>query len=323
MTKKTAESHWRDYLLPGVGLVVEGLAVTYGAQLLGYVGAVLLWLAVYEFTRSIRSTKLRKFLRISAAGALLLFSWKFARQPALNTETKPPVPPPTQTVLVRYSLAQLPLSVPAKTTDYVLQLHPKIASGIYQISNDGTDAMWWPRKPPTTKERPLGPIYKCEFTNYGDKALLDVTVVFDITFYSVVEAHSEYKKNKDGTVSLSATVPDKEIPGTPDVGVKKTVYATYWKGKTEAITPGEVVSKLSHEAVILAIPAGHSATIYLVNQSRMFAYFSFPTKGNSIVVGDPTRQPMILIRPALDVLDASPNFVLLPSTYEWTGIPPD
>ena len=323
MTKKKTESHWRDYLLPGAGLVVEGLAVKYGAELLGYLGAVLLWFAVYEFTRSIRSVKLRRFLRISTAVALLLFSWRFTRQLTLSTETKPPTPPPVQTVLVRYSLAQLPLSVPAKTTDYVLQLHPKIAFGMYQISNDGVDAMWWPRKPPKTEEHPLDPIYKCEFTNYGDKALLDATLVFDITFYSVIEAHSEYKKNKDGTLSLSATLPEKEIPGTPDAGVKRTVYATYWKGKTRAIAPGEVVSKLSHKAVILAIPPGHSATIYLVNQSRLFAYFSFPTKGNSIVVGDPTRQPMILIRPALDIVDAFPNFILLPSTYEWTGIPPD
>jgi hypothetical protein len=232
------------------------------------------------------------------------------------------IPHSTQTVLVRYTQEMLPLSIPSKDTYYILAINPKIFEGIYERRNESSIAEWWPRKPITKKEHPLGMVYACRFTNYGDKALLAVAVEFDLSFYSVVEAHGEFRKNPDGTSSLSATLPKDQIIGTPDPGIRRMVYAEQFNGKVTAISPGNMTSRHNHRAVIPVIPpGGGSATLYLVNESKLFAHLSFPTAGDSIVIGDPKKQPMVLIRPDVNIRDRIPDLILPPSTYPWTGVP--
>lgn len=235
-----------------------------------------------------------------------------------------PIPPPhpeTPTVLVRYIMNRLPISIPAKSTAYILQLHPKIGEGTYEESNDGSTDMWWPRKPPAKRERLLDGTYACQFTNYSDKALMDVAIVFDLSFYSVVEAQGAFKKNSDGTSSLSVTLPQGEVPGIKRPGILRAVFGEYWNGKVRAIKPGVFVAEQKHRAVLPSIAPHSSATLYLVNQSRLFVHFYFPTGAVSIVDGKPQEQPTVLIRPDVNMADKIPDFILAPSTYHWVGVP--
>jgi hypothetical protein len=220
-----------------------------------------------------------------------------------------------------YAPQYLPLSIPGKAT-YQILLNPKITEGLYEQSNGSSVDVWWPRKPPNKKQGPLDPIYACEFTNYGNKALLDVSVVFNVIFYSVSEMQGGFiKKNPDGTSSVTVPLPHNLIPGTPNPGIRRMAFARVRNGKTMTISPGDIVSNHRHKAVIPVIPAGHSATIYLINESGLFAHFAFPTKGDSVVTSDPKKQPIVLIRPDVNIIDKLPDYILPPATYHWVGVP--
>lgn len=99
------------------------------------------------------------------------------------------------------------------------------------------------------------------------------------------------------------------------------VFAERWNGSVRAISPGDLVSTLRHKVAIPVIDKRSAVTLYLVNQSRLFAHFTFPSKADSIVVGEPHNQSTYLIRPDVNVLDRIPDFILPPSTYHWSGVP--
>jgi hypothetical protein len=235
-----------------------------------------------------------------------------------------PQPLPRQeaiTILTKYTMGQLPILVPPKSTVYILQMNPKISDGTYEASNDGPTDIWWPEKPPKKNEAPLGFMYACQFTNNGDKTLFDLEVSFFLRFYSVEEGKARVKKNKDGTTSLTTDLPNRYLPGISGGGARREAAAEYWHGKVTAITPGVPVGQLHHRATILSIDPHSTASIYLVNQSRLFVQFDLPTAATTMVDGQLGAQPAYLIRPALNPIEKIPDFFMQPSTYPWKGVP--
>jgi hypothetical protein len=223
-------------------------------------------------------------------------------QPQIGTS-----PTVTQTILFRYDLENLPISVPAQSTAYILQLSPNITEGLYEHVNSRKEDIWWPDKPKKNEDRDS--IAVCEFSNYGETAILNIVTYFDISFYSAISiSGGGIKKNPDGKMTLSA----------PKIsGMRTTVYSRFRDGKLISLTPGDLVSSHEHKVVIPVIPAGQSRRIYLVNESKLFVQFSFPKQVSSMVSGNPTNQPTILIRPEVNTIDKLPGFSLPPSDRQW------
>ena len=108
------------------------------------------------------------------------------------------------TILARYRSQLLPFAIPPKSVGYVLQLHPKIARWLYEVPNDTTAERQWPaddeiaaRRSPTSAHLS----YICEFTNHDAKALLNVSLAFDVTFYEPREIAITVTPKPDGTGS--------------------------------------------------------------------------------------------------------------------------
>ncbi len=70
------ESRWKDYVLASLGFFVEYLALQYGQYWLKWGGAALLWLAVWDYTATIRLSGLRRYA-VNVAAAVVLFFFAY------------------------------------------------------------------------------------------------------------------------------------------------------------------------------------------------------------------------------------------------------
>jgi hypothetical protein len=98
-------------------------------------------------------------------------------------QTRQVLPGSDPTILARYRSQPLPFAIPPKWVGYVLQLHPKIARWLYEVPNNTTAERQWPSateivalRSPTSAHL----CYMCEFTNHDTKAILNVSLAFDV-----------------------------------------------------------------------------------------------------------------------------------------------
>jgi hypothetical protein len=250
---------------------------------------------------------------------------------ALSVWPPPPLPlpemarftsPPTATpeLMTRYLPSYLPLAIESKKTLSFLPMNPRITYGLFEQTNNGASEAWWPTKV-IKGTRPREPIFVCQFTNYGSKALLATEVTFNLSFYSVKHREGTHKREANGTYTDSATMPEDKIPGAGENGLQRMMYIERFKGKTTVINPGEFISTHKHKVVIPAIPAGATVSIYLVNQSKFFARFEFPESAVSLVSGDSKKEFVVLVRPDVNIGDEIPESILPPPQYHWAGVP--
>jgi len=233
-------------------------------------------------------------------------------------EAPPSSPPPLEkpkisipTLLIHYEQAALPIPVPPEATAYVFALNPKRQEGIIEVLNRRNVTSWWPEKPRKKDQLPLGDMYICAITNHSDKALLNVSIVFNLSFYSVepIEASAKDKGAKGSSLTF-------EAPG----GADKSSFAIYWRGKIFAGRTEALVSQHQHIVVIPDIRPHSTEKIYLVSQTVLFARFNFPKLATAIVEGNPEERTVVLIRPATSVISKVPHWTLTPSIYQWPGV---
>ncbi len=215
------------------------------------------------------------------------------------------------TLLVQYTESELPIEIPAMDSAYVLQLNPLITDQTFEITNPTKKKMWWPEKPRTKDEFPLGPMYICRITNHGDKSLLNVSMVFKLSFASVEPEHAWVTKHSDGTMSVSADSP----------GEDRIMFAQALPGgEILSGKSGSVVSSHNHVVTIPAIEAHGTATLYLVPQTDLFSSFIFPEKATAIVDGNPAQRTAVIVRPAMSPMDTTKFWMMPPSLYVWPGV---
>lgn len=231
--------------------------------------------------------------------------------PKKHTGTSATASVEAPTILVRYWQSSLPISVPARSAAYVLQLNPVITDGTFEVNNDRDTSLSWPEKERPSDQIPLGDMYECTLANLSDKALLNTSLVFDVRFYSIakVEASSKSKNRKSSSLTVGSPSPDGES------------FAYYWKGRVVSGKTGDLVSRHDHRVVIPAIPAHSNATLYLVSQTNLFARFDFPKSATTVIDGFPTQRQAVLIRPGMNMIDRVPFWTLAPSIYIWPAIP--
>jgi hypothetical protein len=255
----------------------------------------------------IENSRTRRFVSLtSLAVVLALVGWVIWPKPSSQPKSY------AATLLVRYASGALPFPVDPGTTAYVLQLNPNITEGLWEIKNNGQHAFDWPRdivprKALTAPEL----IYMCELTNHGDKALLDVVLVFPKRFHDLKKIGEATKtKNSDGTYSVTIPGPPRGDTSSfldPDSGV--------------VTTEGVLVKAINHRISIPAIAPRQKVTIYLVNQSRFISRFTFPNEATAVPAEQIERVQVALIRPRVNVVDSIPWYSLPPARYKWKGVP--
>jgi hypothetical protein len=227
-------------------------------------------------------------------------------QQAAKQEDKP-------TILVRYSLQPLPIEIPPRSSILVLQLTPHIQYQTMEVPNNTNHKAKWPpgRPPEIGKDMPFGNVYACEFSNHGDKALLDVEMMFDIKFLSVERTPAWVNANGTKSVQMDTTRKDDPMSFVFTDAQKRVIAAT----------SGRLVSEHMHRATIPVISARDTVTVYLVSQSALFSQFSLPSTATLVVDGNPTHRVGALIRPIMNPIDSIPKWGLSPSVYRWPNVP--
>jgi hypothetical protein len=190
-------------------------------------------------------------------------------------------PTATRTLLVSASSEILPIRIAPKDTAYILQLNPDIDSWTWKIPNKGSSAISWPTDIHPGKGPPADRFYAYELTNGGDKALFDVAVPFEVSFHELEMVQVGVTNNKNGPPSVMLPPP---------------------------------VKKFTHFISLPSIAAGSTGRIYLVNQSKFIAKFTFPEQANAVTAENGERVPVALIRPDDTTQDVGPWFGLAPST---------
>ena len=215
------------------------------------------------------------------------------------------------TLLAQYTPRFLPIQIPAQSSVFVLPLNPSIGEHTDEIRNLTQVPTWWPEKPRAKDEFPLGPMYECRLSNYGTKALLDLSIVFELSFLSVKPMKVSMHRDPDGTFTITGEQPEADqavfaqaLPTLKPLG-----------GKT-----GEVISKHAHIVTIPAIPAQGSVSLYLVAQTKLFSRFVFPQTATAIIEGNPIKRLAVLVRPAMSPVDTVKFWTLQPSIYEWPSV---
>lgn len=254
-------------------------------------------------------------------GILLCFYWW-----ATGAVLREPVPPALSkgeikqapeakaedapTLLVQYTQGMLPIQVPSQSSVFVLPLSPFINEHTDEIANRNNSPMWWPANPRAQNQFQIGQMYECRLTNHGDKALLDISVVFNVSFLSVGPASVVITKNPDGTQSVSTERP----------GGDRSVFIAGRASKPLVGRSGEVISTHKHVVTIPAIPAHGTALLYFVSMTKYFSRFDFPSTATAIVDGNPSKRLAVLVRPAMSPVDMVPFWMLPPSLYEWPHV---
>lgn len=225
-------------------------------------------------------------------GALFGFGWRLLgrlqstttaveQKTPVRAQTVPPPPP----IIARYQLYPgLPIQVPANTTLYVLQLFP--AKGpqmpwFYQQGNSRDKPIFWPEEK-MKPEQAAGFVTRCEVTNLGRSAVINLTLDF--------------------TVQFSREIQDPNHP-------KQT-------------TSGPVVAKGIRRAMISLLQPNVPFTFYIVNQSPFYVDVTPPTTATLQMLGDPTARSVALVQPQASVEDLfALHQSFFPSRYPWTGLP--
>lgn len=222
-------------------------------------------------------------------------------------------PEPTHTLLVRYAQDALPIRIASGDTIYVLQLNPNITQWVWEVQNPKKNAISWPEDLHLKKDGPLADlVYVCTVTNEEERALLDVSISFKISFHALEAFPVTIKKNKDGTQSITM-----QAPGSNHV----MVTINHPGEAPTAARDGAIVKQFDHSVSIPSLHAGQSVRIYLANQSALISKFTFPAEASAIVAGDARRTNIRLVMPNTTVIDRLPWFGLGPATYHWKGVP--
>ncbi len=195
----------------GVSLACVGIAVALGQ-----------WLVPAEML----SAKLRAGLIIFAAvvfiggvGFLLHAGWLYMNpqvqkqelnisldKPKPSEQPVPPPPPqkPSNALLVRFKNGHLPITVNPGSVAYVLQLNPNITHFAVEVPNNGRKSFTWPADLKIKKDGPPSDsIVSCVVTNHEDKALLDLSIPFGVSFHELEMVEARRSENKDGSVAVS------------------------------------------------------------------------------------------------------------------------
>jgi hypothetical protein len=216
------------------------------------------------------------------------------------------------TILVRYSQQKLPIPIEAKSSILVLPLTPYIQDQTVEVRNDKSHSIQWPEERRHGHEPEA--VYACELSNHSDKAILDVTMIFDLKFISAVPTPAIGKRvNGIDSVTVQMDTTRKDDPMS--FGFFDD------KNRVIAAATGGLVREQKHPVTIPVISARGSVTVYLVSQSSMFTQFSLPNTATLIVDGNPAYRVGALIRPAMSTPDRIPKWGLPPSLYEWPHIP--
>ena len=278
--------------------------------------AILLGVLYLVWTWVPGSSRLRKWVRGGALVACFLVVLiasvvGLLGQKARSTSVTQP-PKPAHTLLVKFSEGILPIRIAPKDTAYVLQLHPDVVKWAWEIQNQEDFAITWPSNihPPPPGDR----IYVCELTNHEDKAFLDVTVPFNVSFHHLEIVPVTVSRDKNGQVSV--TLPR---PGADHIVV--TLGHPKYPEDLTAARDGELVKEFTHSIAVRSIASGSTVRIYLVNQSEWISKFTIPKQAKAVISGNPEPVPVALVRPDVTPMDEVPWFGLPPSTYDWKRLP--
>ena len=216
-------------------------------------------------------------------------------------------PTATRTLLVSASSEILPIRIAPKDTAYILQLNPDIDSWTWKVPNKGSSAISWPTDIHPGKGPPADRFYAYELTNGGDKALFDVAVPFEVSFHELEMVQVGVTNNKNGPPSVMLP------PPTAD-HVVVTLGNPIHANDVTAARDGTMVKKFTRFISLPSIAAGSTGRIYLVNQSKFIAKFTFPEQANAVTAENGERVPVALIRADDTTQDVGPWFGLAPST---------
>jgi hypothetical protein len=165
--------------------------------------------------------------------------------------------PQTVTLLASYSLySLLPISIPANSTAYVLQLNPAISEGFFLKVNGRSEPEIWPHD----YGKGMDQISICEIANPGDRTYINVAVAFNTAFFEVKNTGKKMQKtkNKDGSITYS---------GQWTAGKNNSFF---FNTDGEIFESGRLLKSFLHPVTIPLIEPRQKVKIYLINQSRFF-----------------------------------------------------
>ena len=88
-------------------------------------------------------------------------------------------------ILPKNEVRPLPIPIEVNETAYFLRLSPAITEGLLSQGNISSKRIWWPAKLPELKKAGyiLEMASRYEIKNYGETALLDVALNYEVSFY--------------------------------------------------------------------------------------------------------------------------------------------
>lgn len=281
----------------GIGLVSTFLSVLLGVYCVIYYNAIG-WFSVFglsgsagftlwQWLKSSGQSRKERWIFSTLLGFVVLFlgACLIVFVPLNPTSTDKTVKQPVSPIpiTIRFEpLVLFPIDVPPHSTTYVIRMHHQKSEkdwGMLDISNHGEQSISWP-----------------EAIDYSWRNSIEIeqTIAIDMQNESNVNL-----------LNIQCTL-------------KFEFFQSIESGNSQR--QGALVGTINHTVNIPRMPASSPIRIYFVNQSpRHFMKVHFPREASLLVVGEPDRRNINLIKTGTHWIDTFQNFYLRPTNVRWRG----